>query len=287
MAEEIEVIPEWKIKHAWAQCMKDPKLNLYFSNAPYGAKQYVALAFYCKVFADEVTESKYRTYVSEVESEMGADDMKYVARNDDDAGARRYFAARLAERFPEAAASLISERMESSANASKATPHIEFPGFGDPTEAKPAAASAARLSMPVWLLSALSFVLLVALACAIVSRRSPARAVAPVEPSAPECAVSQLAPPPASADAKSAAAEAEEERRDVAARALIQERQLLEDARSALNEEKRKLAEERAALKNARDAFEAEKKDFVQQKKKAMEAIAAEAEKIAEAAQKR
>lgn len=288
MAEEVEVIPEWKIKHAWAQCMKDPKLNLYFTNAPYGAKQYVALAFYCKVFADEVTEAKYKTYVSEVEAEMGPDDMKYVARNDDDAGARRYFAERLAEKFPDAAATLISERMEPPP-AAKSTPHVEFPGFGEADAEKPSAAPRLRSSLPVWLLSALSFVLLVALAFAIVTRRSPGTVAAvPVvaEPEEEEVGGVPLEPS-APAEAKNTAAEAEEERRDVAARALIQERQALEDARSSLAEERRKLAEERQTLKNEREAFEAEKRDFRQQKEKAMAEIAAEAAKIADAAQKR
>ncbi|MCQ2389306.1 MAG: hypothetical protein MJ138_06300, partial [Kiritimatiellae bacterium] len=287
MAEEVEVIPEWKIKHAWAQCMKDPKLNLYFTNAPYGAKQYVALAFYCKVFADEVTEAKYKTYVSEVEAEMGPDDMKYVARNDDDAGARRYFAERLAEKFPDAAATLISERMEPPP-AAKSTPHVEFPGFGEADAEKPSAAPRLRSSLPVWLLSALSFVLLVALAFAIVTRRSPGTVAVPVvaEPEEEEVGGVPLEPS-APAEAKNTAAEAEEERRDVAARALIQERQALEDARSSLAEERRKLAEERQTLKNEREAFEAEKRDFKQQKEKAMAEIAAEAAKIADAAQKR
>ncbi len=253
MAEEVDVIPEWKIKHAWAQCMKDARLSAYFSNAPYGAKQYVALAFYCKVFADEVNEAKYRVYVSEVEAQMDAEDMKYVALRDDDNGARRYFAARLAEKFPEAVAGLIAEQQaEARAAAESVAPSATVQGAAAPVAAK------RPFRIPTWVFAALSLALLAALVWAMVVRRPAPVVDLSVGVGTEESVPPQRVAPAADAEADRNAASAEA--RSEAAMALIRLKQELEDQRRALTEERKRLEEEKLELKMEREAFEAERK---------------------------
>lgn len=76
------VIPESKIREAHAICMRDPNLAKYFEDAPQGARQYIALMFYCTVFHAEVDDEKCASYQAEVEAELTRDDLLYLATHE-------------------------------------------------------------------------------------------------------------------------------------------------------------------------------------------------------------
>ena len=86
-----DVIPEDKIREAHAKCMQDPALAKYFNDAPPGAKQYIALMFYCTVFADELDDAKCELYQSEVEEDLTKDDLLYLATNARNLESRAHF----------------------------------------------------------------------------------------------------------------------------------------------------------------------------------------------------
>lgn len=91
------VIPESKIREAHAKCMEDPLLAKYFNDAPQGAKEYIALMFYCTVFQDEVDDDLYATYQKEVEEEMSREDLLYLATHDRNLQSKAHFRDLLAK----------------------------------------------------------------------------------------------------------------------------------------------------------------------------------------------
>ena len=91
------VIPESKIREAHAKCMEDPQLAKYFNDAPQGAKEYIALMFYCTVFQDEVDDGLYATYQKEVEEEMSREDLLYLATHDRNPQSKAHFRELLAK----------------------------------------------------------------------------------------------------------------------------------------------------------------------------------------------
>lgn len=86
-----DVIPEDKIREAHAKCMQDPALAKYFNDAPPGAKQYIALMFYCTVFEDELDDAKCELYQGEVEEDLTKDDLLYLATNARNLESRAHF----------------------------------------------------------------------------------------------------------------------------------------------------------------------------------------------------
>lgn len=88
---ENDVIPEDKIREAHAKCMQDPALAKYFDEAPPGARQYIALMFYCTVFQDEVDDAKCELYQSEVEEDLTKEDLLYLATNERNLESRAHF----------------------------------------------------------------------------------------------------------------------------------------------------------------------------------------------------
>ncbi len=86
-----DVIPSWKIKKAYEICMKDPKLAQYFNDAPEGARQYIALEFYCTVFSGEVNDNLCAKYQQEVEEDLTREDVRYLAENDPNSASRMHF----------------------------------------------------------------------------------------------------------------------------------------------------------------------------------------------------
>lgn len=91
------VIPESKIREAHAKCMEDPQLAKYFNDAPQGAKEYIALMFYCTVFQNEVDDTLYETYQKEVEEEMSREDILYLATHDRNPQSKAHFRDLLAQ----------------------------------------------------------------------------------------------------------------------------------------------------------------------------------------------
>lgn len=93
MADEANdgVIPESKIREAHAKCMQDPALARYFEDAPPGAKQYIALMFYCTVFQAEVDDEKCVAYQAEVEADLTKDDLLYLATHERNLESKAHF----------------------------------------------------------------------------------------------------------------------------------------------------------------------------------------------------
>lgn len=89
--EEVGIIPAEKIQEAHAICMQDPKLAKYFNEAPYGAKQYIALMFYCTVFSGEVDDDLCAKYQQEVEEDLTRDDALYLATRDTNPISKAHF----------------------------------------------------------------------------------------------------------------------------------------------------------------------------------------------------
>ena len=91
MSDNDNVIPEDKIREAHAKCMQDPALARYFDDAPPGARQYIALMFYCTVFQDEVDDEKCALYQSEVEEDLSKEDLLYLATHDRNPESKAHF----------------------------------------------------------------------------------------------------------------------------------------------------------------------------------------------------
>ncbi len=88
---DADVIPSAKIKQAYEICMKDPKLAKYFNEAPAGARQYIALMFYCTVFNEELNDELCAKYQAEVEEELTREDVLYLAENESDPITKMHF----------------------------------------------------------------------------------------------------------------------------------------------------------------------------------------------------
>lgn len=91
MSENDNVIPEDKIREAHARCMQDPALAKYFDEAPPGARQYIALMFYCTVFQDEVDDDKCALYQAEVEEDLTKEDLLYLATHERNLESKSHF----------------------------------------------------------------------------------------------------------------------------------------------------------------------------------------------------
>lgn len=85
------VIPASKIKEAHAICMQDPRLARYFDDAPQGARQYIALMFYCTVFSGEVDDASRARYQQEVEEELTREDALYLATHETNPISKAHF----------------------------------------------------------------------------------------------------------------------------------------------------------------------------------------------------
>ena len=91
MDENDKVIPEDKIRAAHAKCMQDPALAKYFDDAPQGARQYIALMFYCTVYQDELSDEACALYQSEVEEELTKEDLLYLATHERNPESKAHF----------------------------------------------------------------------------------------------------------------------------------------------------------------------------------------------------
>ena len=109
MTVDDNVIPEEKIREAHARCMRDPALAKYFEEAPQGARQYIALMFYCTVFQNEVDDGLYATYQKEVEEEMSREDLLYLATHDRNPQSKAHFRELLAK-MPQTSSAAVTPR---------------------------------------------------------------------------------------------------------------------------------------------------------------------------------
>ena len=94
--EKSDIIPEWKVREACAQCMKQADHARYFNEAPQGAKQYIALVFYETVYPNDLTEELSEQCFNEVLQELSAGDLLYLISREKDARTRDMFVERLA-----------------------------------------------------------------------------------------------------------------------------------------------------------------------------------------------
>ncbi len=94
--EKGDIIPEWKVREACAQCMKQADHARYFNEAPQGAKQYIALVFYETVYPNDLSEEMSEQCFNEVLQELSAGDLLYLISREKDARTRDMFVERLA-----------------------------------------------------------------------------------------------------------------------------------------------------------------------------------------------
>lgn len=122
------VIPESKIREAHAKCMEDPQLAKYFNDAPQGAKEYIALMFYCTVFQDEVDDGLYATYQKEVEEEMSREDLLYLATHDRNPQSKAHFRELLAKMPQTSSVAVPSPSFElfENATAQESAPSVKL-----------------------------------------------------------------------------------------------------------------------------------------------------------------
>jgi len=88
---------EERLAYAIAERRKDAMDNRYYSAAPSGARLYIGLVFYGKVFGDGMNVDAYMSALSEVEPELKAADWEYLLEHENDAELAEYFRNKLAE----------------------------------------------------------------------------------------------------------------------------------------------------------------------------------------------
>ncbi len=84
------------LRTALAECRKDKELNAYYKNAPLGARLYIALVFYGKVFRDALDKDAYVKAFAEIGGELKERDLRYLLQHEDDESMREYLSDRLA-----------------------------------------------------------------------------------------------------------------------------------------------------------------------------------------------
>lgn len=84
-----------RLSYAIAERRKDAADNRYYSAAPAGARLYVGLVFYGKVFGDGMNLNAYMAALAEIEPELTASDWQYLLDNERDAELKEYFLGKL------------------------------------------------------------------------------------------------------------------------------------------------------------------------------------------------
>jgi len=73
-----EIIPPEDFEAAISACREDPKLDVFFKTAPYGAKLYIGLCFYRMHFNQTWTDPKVKTCLAEIEPSLKTADIGYL-----------------------------------------------------------------------------------------------------------------------------------------------------------------------------------------------------------------
>ena len=89
-------ITEDDLREAIAICRKNDEWNRYYKNAPAGAKLYIALVFYGKVFAGTLDKTEFVEAFKGIGSELKERDLRYLLQHEDDEAMREYLSDRLA-----------------------------------------------------------------------------------------------------------------------------------------------------------------------------------------------
>lgn len=100
-----DVIPAEDFRTAIETCCRLPRFKRYYEEAPAGARMYIALQFYARVFASRLDEAQYRACRLEIEPDLTLHDLDYLLQGETDAASRSYLEAlreRLAAQPPAA-----------------------------------------------------------------------------------------------------------------------------------------------------------------------------------------
>lgn len=89
-------ITEDDLREAIAICRKNDEWNKYYKNAPAGAKLYIALVFYGKVFASTLDKAAFVEAFKGIGPELKERDLRYLLQHEDDEVMREYLSDRLA-----------------------------------------------------------------------------------------------------------------------------------------------------------------------------------------------
>ena len=95
-AERPKEITEDDLREAIAVCRKNDEWNKYYKNAPAGAKLYIALVFYGRVFASTLDKKAFVKAFKEIGPELKECDLRYLLQHEDDEAMREYLSDRLA-----------------------------------------------------------------------------------------------------------------------------------------------------------------------------------------------
>lgn len=93
--EDSEEFSAERLSYAIAERRKDAADNRYYSAAPAGARLYIGLVFYGKVFGDGMDLDAYMAALSEIEPELTAPDWQYLLDNEMDSELKGYFLGKL------------------------------------------------------------------------------------------------------------------------------------------------------------------------------------------------
>ena len=85
-----DVIPAEDFRTAIEVCCRLPRFKRYYEEAPNGARMYIALQFYARVFASHLDEAQYRTCRLEIEPDLTLHDLDYLLQGETDAASRSY-----------------------------------------------------------------------------------------------------------------------------------------------------------------------------------------------------
>lgn len=88
-----DVIPAEDFRTAIEVCCRLPRFKRYYEEAPNGARMYIALQFYARVFASHLDEEQYRTCRLEIEPDLTLHDLDYLLQGETDAASRSYLEA--------------------------------------------------------------------------------------------------------------------------------------------------------------------------------------------------
>lgn len=88
-------ITEDDLREAIAICRKNDEWNKYYKNAPAGAKLYIAMVFYGKVFASTLDKNAFVEAFKGIGPELKERDLRYLLQHEDDEAMREYLSDRL------------------------------------------------------------------------------------------------------------------------------------------------------------------------------------------------
>jgi len=84
-----------RLAYAIAECRKNPEDNRYYSAAPEGARLYIGLIFYGKVFKDRIDVGRYMSTLMEIEPSLRQRDWRYLLEHESNPELVEYFRGKI------------------------------------------------------------------------------------------------------------------------------------------------------------------------------------------------